>query len=305
MLQVLMNLMLKIALLVALGYWVKKKGMVTPEFEKILSGLLVNVIFPISLLSSSNNSFSADKLHNLLIVLLASFCYYVGAILISNALSGIIRSGQKNRNLFVSSIIFANSGYIGIPLAQALYGTEGMFYAVMFNTMYYFFFFSYGITKISGDTKIDLKRVWNPSIQAALLSFILFLLQVKFPAPILSTIDSIGGMVIPISMMIVGFGMTEISFRDIFSSLEVYYVSIIRLLLLPTLVFLFGRLLGLSEILTMVATCMCIPPCGSFNIIVAKQYGYDADFATKAVIQSTLLSMVSIPALLLVLEKFL
>lgn len=305
MVQVLLNLMIKIALLIALGYRVKKKGMVTPEFEKALSGLLVNVIFPISLLASSANSFSGSMLRNILIILLAAVSYYVGAILISTFLSRVIRSGQKNRNLFVSSIVFANTGYIGIPLAQVLYGTEGMFYAVMFNTMYYFFFFSYGINKLSGDTRINLKRAWNPCMKAAVLSFVLFGLQVKLPAPILSTIDSIGSMVIPVSMMIVGFGMTDIPFRDIFNSLEVYYVSFIRLLLLPSLVFLCGRLLGLSEILTMVATCMCIPPCGSFNIIVAKQYGYDAEFATKAVIQSTLLSIVSIPALLLVLKSFL
>lgn len=295
MINTLLGLMLKVVLLTGLGYAVKKMGMVTEEFEKVLSGLLVNVIFPISVIGSSNNDFSADKLKNIAVIVAIALVYYIGAIVLSSRIGKHLPLPEKDRHIFVTMSVFANTGFIGIPIVLELYGTEGMLYAVIYNMFYQFFFFTYGIALLSGDGKFSVKDAWNPCVKSALLALVLFLLQIKFPAPVQDTIETVGNMVVPLSMMIIGFGLTEIRFLDILRDAKAYAVSILRLLVFPALVFLLCRLCGVGPELTMIASIMSGVPSGSMNVIMAKQYGCDTDYATEAVVQSMLLCIVILP----------
>ena len=130
---------------------------------------------------------------------------------------------------------FANTGFIGIPIVLELYGKEGMLYAVIYNMFYQLFFFSYGIAMLSGDGRFRLKDAWNPCIQSALLAILLFLLPVDLPGPVQDTVETIGAMVVPLSMMIIGFGLSDIRFRDIFCDSKAYAVSLMRLIVFPVL----------------------------------------------------------------------
>lgn len=237
MINTLLGLMLKVVLLTGLGYVVKKKGMITDEFERVLSNLLVNVIFPISVIASSNNDFSADKVKNILTIVSIALVYYIGAILLSKQIGKHLHLPEKDQHIFLTMSVFANTGYIGIPIVLELYGTEGMLYAVIYNMFYQFFFFTYGIALLNGGGQLRLRDAWNPCVKSAFLAIALFLLQVKFPAPIQDTIETVGNMVVPLSMMIIGFGLTEIRFLDIIKDGKAYAVSVLRLLVFPALIF--------------------------------------------------------------------
>ncbi|MBS6397588.1 MAG: AEC family transporter [Clostridiales bacterium] len=297
MIDTLISLMIKVVLLVALGYAVKKKGMITEEFERGLSNLVVNVIFPISVIASANNDFSAEKMRNIMAIMAVALIYYIGAILLSTRLGKLLRLSEANRHIFMTMSVFANTGFIGIPVVLELYGSEGMLYAVLYNMFYQFFFFTYGIAMLSGGGSFRLKDAWNPCIQSALLAFVLFLLQVRFPAPVQGTIETIGNMVVPLSMMIIGFGLTEVRFGEILKDARAYAVSALRLLVFPVLVYMGCRLVGMGQELTMIAAIMSGIPSGSMNVIMAKQYGCDMEFATKAVVQSMIFGVITIPLL--------
>lgn len=290
--------MIKVVLLVALGYGLKKKGKISEELEKGLSGLLVNVIFPISVIASANNEFSADKLRNILIIMTVALIYYTGAIFLSARLGIFLRLEQEKQPIFMTMCSFANTGFIGIPIVLELYGKEGMLYAVIYNMFYQLFFFSYGIAMLSGDGRFRLKDAWNPCIQSALLAILLFLLPVDLPGPVQDTVETIGAMVVPLSMMIIGFGLSDIRFRDIFCDSKAYAVSLMRLIVFPVLVFWGCTLCGAGTELTMIAAIMSGIPSGSMNVIMAKQYGCDTDFATRAVVQSMIFGAITIPLMI-------
>lgn len=295
MITILLGLMLKVTLLVGLGYAVKKRGMITDELERGISNLVVNVFFPISVIASSNNDFSPDKVKNIVIIMVIAVIYYIMAILISTRLGRLLRFPEPDQHIFMTMSTFANTGFIGIPVVLELYGNEGMLYAVIYNMFYQLFFFTYGIAVLSGDGHFRLRNAWNPCIQSALAACVLFLLQIRFPAPIQDTVETVGGMVVPLSMMIIGFGLTDIRFREILSDFRAYYVSLLRLLVFPLLIFLGCRGLGVERELTVIAMIMSGVPSGSMNVIMAKQYGCDLDYATKAVIQSMIFGVVTIP----------
>ncbi len=295
MIATLLGLMLKVVLLVALGYYVKRKGMISDETERGLSNLLVNIIFPISAIASADNDFSADKLKNILIMMAIALVYYIAAILISTKAGRLLGLSNPDQRIFMTMSTFANTAYIGIPVVVELYGSEGMLYAVIYNMFYQFFFFTYGIAMLNGDGHFRIRDAWNPCIQSALLACGLFLLQIQLPSPVQSTIKSVGDMVVPLSMMIIGFGLTDIRFREVLSDYRAYYVSLLRLLVFPLLVFLGCRLFHVNKELTMIGMIMSGIPSGSMNVIMAKQYGCDMDYATKGVIQSMIFGVVTLP----------
>ena len=105
MIEILMGMMIKVVLLVALGYGLKKKGKISEELDKGLSGLLVNVIFPISVIASANNEFSLDKLRNILIIMAVALIYYIGAILLSTRLGKLIGLDREKQPIFMKTTI--------------------------------------------------------------------------------------------------------------------------------------------------------------------------------------------------------
>lgn len=295
MTSTLLGLMLKVVLLVGLGYLLKKRGMISDELERGISNLVVNVFFPFSVIASSNNDFSADKVKNILTIMVIALIYYIMAILISTKLGKLLRFSEKDQHIFMTMSTFANTGFIGVPVVLELYGNEGMLYAVIYNMFYQLFFFTYGMAMLSGDGHLRIRDAWNPCTKSALLACALFLFQIRFPAPVQDTIETIGGMVVPLSMLVIGFSLTGIRFREILTDFRAYYVSLLRLIVFPGLVFFGCHALGVGRELTMIAMLMSGIPSGSMNVIMAKQFGCDIEYATKAVIQSMIFGVVTIP----------
>lgn len=232
-------------------------------------------------------------------IMVIAFFYYTGAILISTGMGSFLHFSETDQHIFMTMSVFANTGFIGIPVVLELYGSEGMLYAVIYNMFYQLFFFTYGIAMLRGDGAFELKNAWNPSIKAVLLACVLFLLQIRFPAPIQDTIETVGNMVVPLSMMIIGFGLTDIRFRELFSDGRTYYVSLLRLIVFPGLVFFICHAFGVGKELTMIGTIMSGIPSGSMNVIMAKEYNCDMDYATKAVVQSMIFGVVTIPLMVM------
>lgn len=297
MVEILLELMLKVALLVGLGFFVKRRGIISEEMERGLSNLLINVIFPISVVASANNEFSMEKMNNIIVILVIALIYYIGAILLSTQIAKWLRFEKKDQSIYMTMATFGNTAFVGIPIVMELFGSEGVLYAVIFNTVYDLYFFTYGIAVLSGEGKFSLREAWNPCTQSALIAMVLFVLQLRIPAPVQESMETVGNMVVPLSMMIIGFSLSDIRFREVVTDVRSYYVSAVRLLLLPALVFAGCRLCGVSRTMTMLGTVMAALPCGSMNVIMAKQYDCDLSFATKSVVQSMIFGVVTIPLL--------
>ena len=82
---------------------------------------------------------------------------------------------------------------------------------------------------------------------------------------------------------------------------DILYFSAIRLVLLPCIAFLMGRLLHFDTLLTGVCMVMTGMPAGSTGALLAAKYGADEEFATRVVVSSTVLSLVTAPVLMVLL----
>mgnify|MGYP000886962606 CR=1 FL=1 len=290
--------------MIFLGYFLRKRLLITQTFEHELGNLLLNVILPICVLGSANVEFSSDFSHNLIMAGIISVAYYLLAILALFFFSKVMKSKEVTKKIFILLCVFANTAFLGIPILSEFYGSEGVLYAVIYNLVYQIFFFSFGVTIVSGKTENLIRNVLtDPGTIASILAVIIFLSPFRFPVPITDTIDSIGGMMVPLSTIIIGCKLAEIRPKEILTDKLSYLVSSFRLLVFPVILYLVLKPFNLSNVLTASMVILTGLPSGALNVIVADKFHCDESFAARAVSQSTFLMVFSLPLLFVILSR--
>lgn len=299
------GLFIKIIIMLALGFFLRKKRVITADLHKGLSDLLLQAFLPASILASANATLSADAHQNLLTTALVAAGYYVVALLITWALSRALPISEGRKRVFVTMSVFANTAFVGFPIIKELFGDEGYMYAVIFNLFYQLFFFTLGIHLLDRGRKegFKLKGLYTNIVTiVSVISIALFLSPVRFPEAVTSTLSAVGGATVPISMIIVGSSLATISFPSIMKDGYAYVVSALRLLAFPMLMILVLKDMNLPLIVKTTCVVMTALPCGSMNVIYSERNGCEPEYAVRTVIQTMLLMIVTIPAVLLMMN---
>lgn len=296
MISTLLVLIEKIALMIALGYWLRKRNIITAQFQTDITSFMMKVALPANVLTAANNAFSKELSSNLLITALIGLLYYILAIFLSKAISRFLPLNARSKSLFVVLAVFANTAFIGFPLAQDLLGSEGLLYAIIFNMTWILFFFTLGSSMLSGG-KMHLKSIiTTPVSVASIIAIALYFTPFRFPVAIQETLSAIGGMVVPISMMLIGCSLVPIHFTEILKDRYAYFVSALRLVIYPLLVlFILKMIPAVPAKVALICSLSCCLPSGSLCVIFAQQYDCDPAYASRAVVQGMLLMIVTIP----------
>lgn len=297
--SVLLNLLIKVFLLISLGYFLKKRAVVSEELEDGLSDLLMRVVIPVSIVGSATTKFSGDVLKNIGFIALFAFFYYLLSLVIMRQISLRMPISSNKQIITMMMTVFANTSFLGFPVMTELYGQEGLIYAVVYNLFYQLFFFTYAISLISGDKKVNLLTIAkNPSNIAVLVAALLFVLPFQLPKALTDTMNSLSSMIVPISMMLIGCSLAKVKLSAIFKDRISYFVSGLRLLIFPCIMLFVTRLIGLDPKVCAVASLMTALPTGSLNVIVAKQYQCEPDYAASTVVQCMIFSIFTIPLMI-------
>lgn len=194
--------------------------------------------------------------------------------------------------------IVSNGGFLGNPVAEGVYGELGLLYASIFLIPMRVVMWSAGTSYfISGGT--DKKKVLrniltHPCLVAVYLGMFLMFTQIHVPEVLASSVRSIGNCNSAVTMFIIGTILADVDVRTIINKTTAGF-GIFRLVVLPGAALALSRLLGLDSVAAGVAVIMTGMPAGATAAIFAARYGSDAEFATKCVVLSTLLSMITIP----------
>lgn len=284
-------------LLIVVGYVIKKLGIVTDAINKEIGGLVINIALPAFLLVSMNQNFSVEMLKNSGIFVLLSIGVYAGFAVTAKFFSKCLRVKGKTRDVFEYVLLFSNVGYMGYPVVKVVFGDEGVFYTAVYNLSFNVLVWSYGVYLMNrnSDHKEERKGFLNPGLVAVLFGFSLFAFSIELPKPIFDTLKLIGDTTTPLSMMFIGFILAETSFKEVFTDLQVYGLTVIRLVIQPFLVYVVLRAIGFEGLLLNIPVLIAAMPAAANTAIIASKYGSDYQLAAKVIYISTLLSVVTIP----------
>ncbi len=293
--EMMIELLVKMAFMISIGFFLRRRNIITEEGQRTLSDILLYVVLPCSILSSSAYQFDGSILKSLAIVAVASACFYASGLLISRQVSKRLPISEDKQRVFITMTVFANTGFVGFPLMTALFGQVGLLMAVIYNMMYNVFMYTVGTRILSGQKRIDLRRILlNPVNIASFAAILIFVSPFRLPKLLGSPISAVGDMSVPLSMMIMGTSLVRVSFRDLLKDGYSLLTSFIRLILFPLLMLGAMLIVRPDPVTATVCVLMTALPCGTMNVIFAEKYDCAPDFASRAVIQSTVFMTVTL-----------
>ena len=263
--------------------------------------LLIYIILPSAIVNSYNMDFSNEKAFMLLISFLAALL----ALLLSVIISRIFFKGKPIEGFGAA---FSNAGFMGIPLISSVIGEDMVYCAAAFVAILNILQWTYGVFLITGKkSAISVKKIFfNPVIISFTLGIVLFFLPVRLPLFISEILGTVSQMNAPIAMVIIGFYMAQISFKELFISRNGYAVSAVRLLIIPLMTTLLAAVMPFGNFaFKLTIIILAAAPIGSNVAVYAQIYGGNYKAAAGEVVLSTLLSVITMPLIIQISEYIL
>ena len=278
-----------------LGYIFRKAGMISDEGKSLLTDLVLYVTLPASIIKSFQIEFNHQILVSCIVVIVVAAGIQVGAWL----LGMILYPGfpDERKKVLQYATICSNAGILGDPIAEGIFGSMGLLYASIYTIPQRTFMWSIGLTYFTQapDMKTLIKKVsTHPCIVSVVIGMLIMVFQIPVQGFLSLTIKNIAGGNTFLAMSLVGTILAEVPFRSLPEKDTVYY-SFIRLFFIPFLVYLACHFAQVDSLVTGVSVVLSGMPSASVTAVLAAKYGKDEVFATKCVVLSTLLSMVTVP----------
>ncbi|SFR55429.1 AEC family transporter [Anaeromicropila populeti] len=290
------SLMLRIVIMISIGVILKKANIITKELQKGISDVLLKAILPLSIISSTEAAFSKDTFQGITATCIFAGGYYILSLAGITLLSKRLSVSVEKRKVFITMCVFANTGFIGFPVAEEVFGTSAMLYAVLYNLFYQIFFFTYGIQILDKESGMNIMKVFQtPVTIASMLSIIKFIFQIHFPEPVQAAFTSVGNMTVPLSMIIIGCTIVEMKCSEIVKDFYSYLVSLFRLIIFPVIAFGIFKVIGDSSMTAKLCILLTALPSGSLNVIVAEQKNCEPEFAARTVVQNMIFMLITLP----------
>ena len=251
--------------------------------------------------------FSMEILKQSGYMMVVALVIFAAVAIIGVPLTKVMKLSPRKSCLTMFALIFGNTGFIGIPVIKALYGSEALFFTAILELVNDVLMFTVGIMLIQLSAgrrfKLDPREFLSPGLIGVVIGLVLFLADIRLPGLLGSSIEMIGNATTPLTMFCIGFQIGGLKFKEIAGDFQVYAICFVKLLIVPVLTLLVVKLwAGDFSMLEKVLIIGFAMPVGAVASIFSQQYKGEAAFATKSVLLSTVLSLITIPIFAIIME---
>ena len=300
-----------ILIMVVVGFVLNERGWFNEQSPRIISRLVTQISLPCYMVTTIMHDFSAGQLKTLL----PDLRYPVISMLILFAFAVARAIGIKRAHIGLFSSMFFNSNtvFIGLPINLALFGNSSIPYVLVYYMANTTFFWTLGVWLIQRDglheAKIDpltaLKKIFSPPLLGFILGVILVMLHVSLPKFIMSDLSYIGALTIPMSMIFNGIAISNAGLSRMRLSRDAWGILLGRFLFAPALMALLVLPSSMSPLMKQVFILQAAMPVMTNAPVVSKLYHADDSYAAIMVTETTVLSVIVIPILMVIIKTFL
>lgn len=305
--QVIVTVMMKLFMIMALGFLLNKVGIIDKHTNTKLSGLISKITSPLLIISSVLSS-SPDNRMGILKVLAAGFAMYIVLILFAKLVCILLRFPKKDRPLYECMLVFSNNSFMGFPVLQSLLGDEAIFYSAMIHFSFNILIFSYGINNIAkcgkGDketAKFEIKNLINPGFILTMVALVIYLSGFRSDGIIYDTVYMVGNVTSPLSMIVLGASLAMYPVKESISDWRSYVFSVVRLFVIPLITFAACRIIGINEYYTTIVTVTNAMPVASLVLMLGNQAEIDTSVIIRNIFVTTVLATLTVPILVTLL----
>ena len=291
-------------ILILAGFVAAKAGALPLSGKKILTDLLMFLVMPSMLLDSFIREYDPSTFHNLM----QSFGISALLLLTGFAVTFLCtcRMQHADKHILRVACMFANVGYMGIPLIRALFGEEGVLYASAFVAVFNFLLFSVGYAMVNREIQakdIVQSILRNPCMIAIVCGICLYLFQIPVPTILAQPLGMVGDMTTPLAMILTGMTIAGSSWAQLGKEKKSVLLACgIRLVMIPLVTLLLCRVLGFTGLVVTIALIQEACPAAALTTVFAVKYHHNEDLAAGAVVITTLLSILTLPLFTLLIQ---
>ena len=290
-------IMLPILVCAGIGIvWVKLK---LPFDTRCLVALITNIGIPSLLLSSLTKSglTLAAVGHTFVAGGLAILCFIVLGLLALKLLRIASLESLMPRyaaRQYLPALSLPNSSNLGLPIAYFAFGEESMIFAIAFSTLVQISHATFGLWLVSGHMS-PRKLATNPIIYALVLALVLIETKTPLPQAMQVTVKQLGGMTVPLMLMLLGASLAEINFKHI---ARPFFLAVVRVAGGFGIGLALAALLHLPRVAAGTFVIQCAMPVAVLSYIFAKRYDGPSQEIAATIFISTVLALASLPFIL-------
>lgn len=297
---VVLNQVAVLFILIIIGFILKKLKIITDEFGKGLTSLIIYVTLPMLVITSMNYEFSKELFDNSIKILIYGSGVFLFMILVSMLFVKVFHADKPQKGVYQYLIVFPNTGFMGYPILLSVFGQIGIFYGAIFSLLFNFLIWTLGIVFVNQekDTKINLKMLINPGIIAVIVGFTLFIFSIRLPDVIYKPLELVGDTTTPLAMMLVGSLLGDAKFSDMVKNIRLFIIVLIRLIMIPCIILIVLSYANLPQIVSTTLVILSGMPSAANAAIFARKYDSDYRLASQGVFLTTLLSIGTVPLII-------
>ena len=281
------------------GYICKKSKILDGKSTKSLSNMLTYITNPCLILCSLQMEYSSEALVIAGKIFLLSIIIHTVMAIVSHFIF-MKNNNHRSRSVYSFALTYANCGYMGYPIMMAIFGDIGLFYGVIFTTVFNLFNWTHGIIVMNPEKgKLPWKKlIYNPALISVIISMTLFLSKTMLPVTVKDGLKMVGDMTFPLSMIIIGSLLADMKLINILSHYSVYLFSLLKLIAIPAVMLIIAKLFNLPEIIAITGLTMCSSPSAANTAVLAEVYDNDSALAARLVGVTTLFCLFTMPFML-------
>ena len=303
MFLIIANQIIKMFLIMVVGFICFRTGQIDHRGNKTLSNLLLMVINPFLIINAFQLEYSAHLMQGFLLSFLLAFLTHVAGITIAR----ILLPEKSSRDFCIErfSCIYSNCGFMGIPLISSILGSEGVLYITAYMVAFNLLCWTQGLILMTGNTsrKQLIKGLTSPVMFGIVIGLVLFIARIRLPGVLSDSIEYLAAMNTPVGMLIAGISLAETSLGKALKNPRLYLVTAIRLLIIPVLMLVIFHFLPVnsSVLLTVLIAAAC--PAATTGTMFALRFDKNYKYASEIFAFSTVASMLTIPVIVFLAEK--
>lgn len=290
------NQIIMLFIIAALGFMLRRMKVFTDPVIKGVNSTVILITWPAMMIMTTQKDYDAEVLKGFFGVFTASLVILSVFILITFFCFSKMKD-KGLRPVMTMLAVMPNSGYIGLPIIQAVYGDAGALYLAAYLVGFNLVLWTLCVSICTGFTLKSLKGMLNPGLIAAIVGIALFLLKIKLPSPVLSAVNQLGSLNTPLAMLLLGARMDTLTLKKLLDG-PMWITVALKLVVIPILALYVLKALGMPPLALGVAVLATAMPSASACQMLAEKYDLGVDFAARGVLVSTLLCIVTIPLML-------
>lgn len=301
----LMQQICQLFFMIFFGFLLVRKKLLTSNDSKVISMIILYVVSPCAILNSFMIEFTQDKLIGLGIAFLGAILVHVIFIPLANIIARITGFTPIEK----ATLIYSNSGNLIIPLVGAILGKEWVLYTSGYMVVQTILLWTHAKNLVCNEKNYDLKKIFfNINILAIIAGICLFIFQIQLPSIIVGTMDTVGGMIGALAMIVIGMLIGEMNLKDIFKEKRTYLIAFMRLIVFPLIIVILFKFTGLTnltadtnQILLITTLAACAPPAAMITQF-AQLYNKHPGYASVMNVMGVIFSIVTMPLIIMIYQ---